>query len=97
MIIEVNYREYSGGEELKEAESIKKVINIDEATFDREKLKRYISSSNNDIDKLNIFKKLCFYNYKITNKKELDKMFNNCIEYIFKYINENIRGCYEIK
>ena len=74
-----------------DSDCIKKVINIDEATFDREKLKRYISSSNNDIDKLNIFKKLCFYNYKITNKKELDKMFNNCIEYIFKYINENIK------
>lgn len=67
---------------------VKKVINIDEATFDIDKLNKYILSSNNDIDKINIFKKICFYNYKITNQKELDKIFNNCIEYIIKYINE---------
>ena len=70
---------------------IKKVIDIDEASFDREKLKKYILSSNNDINKLNIFKKICFYNYKITNQKELDKIFNNCIEYIIKYINDDLK------
>lgn len=70
---------------------IKKVIDIDEASFDKERLKQYILSSNSDIDKLNILKKIYFYNYKITNQKELEKIFNNCLEYIFKYINENLR------
>ena len=69
---------------------IKGVIDIDEASFDKERLKQYILSSNSDIDKLNILKKIYFYNYKITNQKELDKIFNNCLEYIFKYINENL-------
>ena len=46
--------------------------------------------SKSDINKLNILKKIYFYNYKITNQKELDKIFNNCLEYIFKYINENL-------
>ena len=67
---------------------INNVIDIDEASFNRDKLKQYILSSNNDIDKINIFSKLCFYNYKITNQKELDKIFNECIEYILKYINK---------
>ena len=68
------------------------VIDIAEASFDKERLKQYILSSNNDIDKLNIFSKICFYNYKITNQKELDKIFNDCLEYIFKYINEKVKG-----
>ena len=67
---------------------INNVIDIDEASFNRDKLKQYILSSNNDIDKINIFSKLCFYNYKITNQKVLDKIFNECIEYILKYINK---------
>ncbi len=70
---------------------IKNVINIDEASFNQERLKNYISSSNNDIDKLNIFSKICWYNYKIANQDELDKMFNDCIDYILKYINKNIK------
>ena len=68
------------------------VIDIDEASFDKERLKQYVLSSNNDINKLNLFSKLCFYNYKITNQKELDKIFNDCLEYIFKYINKNLKN-----
>lgn len=73
-------------------ECINEVIDIDEASFDKESLKQYILSSNNDINKINIFSKLCLYNYKITNQKELDKIFNDCLEYIFKYINENLKN-----
>ena len=65
-------------------ECINNVIDIDEATFNKDKLKQYIISSNNDIDKLNIFKKICIYNYKITNKKELDKIYDECIKYIIE-------------
>ena len=68
---------------------IDKVIDFDEATFNKERLKNYIISSNKDLDKVNIFSKICFYNYKITDKKELDKIFNECIEYIIKYLNNN--------
>ena len=57
-------------------ECINEVIDIDEASFDKESLKQYILSSNNDINKINIFSKLCLYNYKITNQKELDKKLN---------------------
>ena len=70
---------------------IEQVTDIDEANFDKERLKQYILSSNNDINKINIFSKLCLYNYKITNKKELDKIFNDCVDYIIKYINENLK------
>ena len=70
-------------------ECIDNVIDIEEATFNKEKLKNYIISSNKDIDKNNIFSKICFYNYKITNKKELDKILNECIEYIISYLNNN--------
>ena len=67
---------------------IDNVINIDEATFNKEKIKNYILSSNKDIDKINIFSKICFYNCKITNKKELNHLFNNCINYIIDYIEK---------
>ena len=68
---------------------IDNVTDIDEATFDKEKLKNYIISSNKDVDRINIFSKICFYNYKITDKPELDKIFNNCINYILDYLNKN--------
>ena len=68
---------------------IDNVTDIDEATFDKEKLKNYIISSNKDVDRINIFSKICFYNYKITDKQELDKIFNNCINYILDYLNKN--------
>ena len=69
---------------------IDNVIDIEEATFNKDKLKQYILSSNNDIEKLNLFSRLYFYNYKITNQNELDKIFNNCLVYIFEYLNKNL-------
>ena len=67
---------------------INSVENVDEASFDKEKLKEYINSSNKDVDKVNFFSKLCFYNFKITSKKEMDKIFNECIDYIINYLND---------
>lgn len=70
----------------KSTQCINNVVNIEEATFDQTKLKEYILSANKDIDKINIFSKLRIYNYKIMTKKELDKLFENCIEYIINYL-----------
>lgn len=67
---------------------IDNVIDFDEAKFNKEKLKEYIISANNDIDKVNLLSKLKIYNYKITTKKELDSIYNNCIEYIKDYLEK---------
>jgi hypothetical protein len=64
---------------------IENVIDIDEASFDKEKLKNYIISSNKDVEKINILSQIRFYNYKITNKKELYSIFNDCIKYIIDF------------
>ena len=56
----------------------------------KEKLREYILSANKDIDKVNIFSKFRFYNYKITTKEELDKIYNNCINYILDYIENKL-------
>ena len=65
-----------------------KVVDIDDAQFNKEKLKEYINSSNKDIDSVNFLSKLFIYRYKITNKKELDIIFNGCIDYIFTYLEK---------
>ncbi len=67
---------------------IEKVLDFDEAKFNRKKLEEYILSSNRDIDKVNIFRKLKIYPYKITTKKELDSVYNNCINYILDYFKK---------
>ena len=66
------------------------VIDFEEAKFNKEKLRKYILSANKDIDKVNIFSKFRFYNYKITTKEELDKIYNNCINYILDYIENKL-------
>ena len=76
----------------KNFECTNHVINLEEATYDRKRLEDYILSSNKDIDKLNIFKKVCFYNYKITTQKELDKMFEECFKYVLEYLKENLNN-----
>lgn len=62
------------------------VIDIEVAKFDKEKLRKYIIESNNEIDKVNIFNKIKFSVYKLTTKKELDKQFKLCCDYIINYI-----------
>ncbi len=62
------------------------VIDIEVAKFDKDYLKQYIIDANNDINNLNILKKINLSKYKLTTKKELDKQFNLCIDYIVNYI-----------
>lgn len=63
------------------------IIDIEVAKFDRERLKQYIIDTNKEIESVNIFNKINFSRYKLTTKKELDKQFNLCCNYIINYIN----------
>lgn len=66
------------------------VVDLEVAKYDKNSLKDYIKEANNDIDKINIFSKLRLYNFKLTSKKELDRQFYLCIDYILEYI-KNIK------
>jgi hypothetical protein len=68
---------------------INKIVNLKTCSWDKEEVKKYIISTNKDIDKVNIFSKLTFYNYKLTNQKTLDKLFNDCVDYIINYLKNN--------
>lgn len=70
----------------KDFKCLDNVVDLEVAKFDKEKLKKYIIESNNDIDKVNIFNKVKFSVYKLTTKKELDKQFELCCDYIINYI-----------
>lgn len=66
------------------------VVDLEVAKYDKNSLKDYIKEANNDIYKLNVFSKLRLYNFKLTSKKELDRQFYLCIDYILEYI-KNIK------
>lgn len=66
------------------------VVDLEVAKYDKNSLKDYIKEANNDIDKLNVFSKLRLYNFKLTSKRELDRQFYFCINYILEYI-KNIK------
>lgn len=66
------------------------VVDLKVAKYDKNSLKDYIKEANNDIYKLNVFSKLRLYNFKLTSKKELDRQFYLCIDYILEYI-KNIK------
>ena len=70
-------------------ECVDNVIDIDEAKFNKDSLKKYILSSNKDFDTINFFSKFKIYNYKITNKQDLDQIFDGCINYILDYLNNH--------
>ena len=66
------------------------VVDLEVAKYDKNSLKDYIKEANNDIDKLNVFSKSRLYNFKLTSKRELDRQFYLCIDYILEYI-KNIK------
>lgn len=74
----------------KNNECISKIIPIEEIIVDENKLNEYIKSSNKDIDSINIFSKFKIYNYKMLDQQTLDKMLDECISYIFDYLNTNV-------
>lgn len=66
------------------------VVDLEVAKYNKNSLKDYIKEANNDIDKLNVFSKLRLYNFKLTSKRELDRQFYFCMDYILEYI-KNIK------
>lgn len=70
-------------------ECVKNIKDIDVASFDKKRLREYIKISNEDIDDANRYKilnKFYKYNFKLATKEELDKKYNECINYILKYL-----------
>lgn len=60
------------------------VMDIKVARFDKERLKIYMTDTNEEIEKVNIFSKINLSGYKLTTKKELDRQFDLCYNYISK-------------
>ena len=76
-------------EKFNDMKCIDNVINTKTSIFNKEKIKKYIESANKDIDNVNIISKIMIYNFKITDKKTLDEIFINCLEYILEYLKDN--------
>ena len=74
----------------KDFKCIDNVIDFDVAKFDKEKLRKYIVSSNLDIDNVSFLGKYKPLIFKLTTKKEMDKQFELCIKYILDYIKEKV-------
>ena len=70
---------------------INNIKDIKEASFDKEKNKNYIYGSNKDVDKINLLKRFHsnFVTYKFTTRKNMEKIFYDCCNYIMKYIDDN--------
>lgn len=68
---------------------INNIIDIEDAKFDKEIIKKYIDNANKDIEDAkagNFFKNLKD-EYKVMNKEELNKQFELCCNQIIKFIN----------
>lgn len=73
----------------KSNDCIDMIVDLTVAKFDKNCLKCYIEKANNEIIEPNIYKIKSNLFYKVLTKKELDKMYNECVKYILKYIEEN--------
>lgn len=74
----------------KDYKCLNNVMDIKIAKFNIEKLKNYIKSSNQEIDKIKFLGKFKPLFFKLTTKDELDKQFELCIKYIVTYIKNNL-------
>lgn len=72
----------------KDFKCLDNVFDFDIAKFDKEKLKSYIISANRDIDNVSFWNKYKPLIFKLTTKKEMDRQFELCIEYILDYIKK---------
>ena len=64
------------------------IIDLEEV-YDRQKIGIYIAELNKAISKVNIFSKLVSYKYKITNQKELNNSFNECVNNVLDFLHKN--------
>ncbi len=67
---------------------INNIEDIEGIDFNREQLKNYINDANASIDNRTFLNKIMLYNFKITNKKEYDAIFNGCVDYCLDYIKK---------
>lgn len=72
---------------------ISNVKNLSVASFDKNYLKEYIKKANEEVDNPRLYKIRKHIFYKVLSKEELDKMFNECCNYIIDYI-KNIKKRY---
>ena len=70
---------------------VKKVKDLNDLHFDKNYLKNYIKDANEEIDKYknNIFSIFYHPDYQLSNQKELNKVFNDCCNYILEYFKKN--------
>ncbi len=75
----------------KSAKCLDNIPSINNCKFEKKELKEFIKITNDDIDKVTLFRKIRsnFFSYKLVNKKDLDSEFNKCVKYIIEYINTN--------
>lgn len=71
----------------KNKKCYKSVRNIDIATFDENRLKKYINRANNEINILNKINPLINFKLKILNLNELNEQYIKCCNYIINFIN----------
>ena len=78
-------------DKFKNYDCINNIEDIEEVLIDKNKVKDYINSSNKDFNKVNIINKIRsnYVDYKLTNRKNLDSVFDECVKYILNYLKEN--------
>ena len=72
-------------EKINNTKIINNIPNYNNISFDKEYLKGYINSLNNEIESTKINK-----NYRVENQEFLDSLYNECIKYILNKIDEYI-------
>ena len=66
------------------------VTNLRVGKFDKDYLKQYILQANREVDVPKLYPIKTFLFYKVLYKKELDDLMDNCCQYIFNYIKDNL-------
>lgn len=77
-------------DKFKSFNCIDNIVNTEDAHFDKELIKKYISNANKDIDeaKKGEFFKSLGNTYKVLNLEELNKQMDLCVAQIVKFLNK---------
>lgn len=65
------------------------IIDIEDSMYNRTKIQVFIVETNKEVTKFRLFSAFARYNYKITDQKTLNTLFNECASYILDYIHKN--------